>query len=50
MTGKVKQGVDAEPSADPQPEETDNRERPGIDPEQNISQDPEVDYTKAVHE
>lgn len=28
------------------PEQTDNRERPGIDPEQDVSQDPEVDYSK----
>lgn len=31
---------------DDQPVQTDNREREGIDPAQDVSQDPDVDYSQ----
>lgn len=34
-----------QPTEDETPVQTDNTERPGIDPVQDISQDPEVDYS-----
>lgn len=34
------------PPVDGDPVETDNSERPGIDPAQDVSQDPELDYSK----
>lgn len=34
-----------QPSPEQEPVQTDNRERPGIDPVQDISQDPEMDYS-----
>lgn len=35
-----------QPAPDEVPEKTDNSEREGIDPVQDVSQDPDVDYSQ----